>query len=88
MRSSRRNDFLLTGLIRCVPCDAAMTSSLAKAARKVYRYYRCINDLHGRDCVTGLLPADPVESSVIDPLRDTALWRRLGAHSRSPLAAE
>jgi site-specific DNA recombinase len=74
LRRSRRFEFLLTGLLRCGPCDAAMTSSSARGRNgKPYRYYRCVRQQNeGTRCPTGLVAVDEVESAVVGQLRDAA----------------
>jgi site-specific DNA recombinase len=66
-RKGRNPEHLLTGVLRCLPCDAAMTTSVVagKAGRK-YRYYRCRKQVaEGNVCPTGLLVADEIEAAVI-----------------------
>jgi site-specific DNA recombinase len=66
-RKGRRPEHLLTGILRCLPCNAAMTTSVVtgKAGRK-YRYYRCRKEVaEGCGCPTGLLVADEIEAAVI-----------------------
>ncbi|MBI4511493.1 MAG: recombinase family protein [Deltaproteobacteria bacterium] len=73
-RRSRRPEYLLTGILRCLPCDAAMTSSVGRGRNgKSYRYYRCRREANeGKACPTGLLAADEVESAVIAQVREAA----------------
>ncbi len=73
-RRSRRPEYLLTGILRCLPCDAAMTSSVGRGRNgKSYRYYRCRRENNeGIECPTGLLPADEVEGAVIAQVREAA----------------
>lgn len=74
VRRSRRPEYLLTGILRCLPCDAAMTSSVGRGRNgKSYRYYRCRREANeGTVCPTGLLAADEVESAVIAQVREAA----------------
>jgi site-specific DNA recombinase len=69
-----RPEYLLTGVLRCLPCDAAMSTSVAAGrGGKRYRYYRCRKELHqGSHCSTGLLVADEIESAVIAQLKELA----------------
>ncbi len=73
-RCTRRPEYLLTGLLRCQPCDAAMTSSVGRGRNgKGYRYYRCCKEANeGTACPTGLLVADEVESAVVARVREAA----------------
>ncbi len=73
-RHSRRPEYLLTGILRCLPCNAAMTSSVGRGRNgKSYRYYRCRREANeGTACPTGLLAADEVESAVIAQVREAA----------------
>lgn len=84
-RRSRRPEYLLTGILRCLPCDAAMTSSVGRGRNgKSYRYYRCRREANeGTACPTGLLAADEVESAVIAQVREAA---RCGDLQREILA--
>ncbi|MHB1843263.1 MAG: recombinase family protein [Deltaproteobacteria bacterium] len=74
VRRTRRPEYLLTGLLRCQPCDAAMTSSAGRGRNgKSYRYYRCCKEAtEGTACPTGLLVADEVESAVVAQVREAA----------------
>ena len=40
-RGGRPSNALLAGLLRCAPCNAAMTPGYTRRGRKVYRYYLC-----------------------------------------------
>lgn len=63
--------FLLRGLIRCSACDAAMTGDSHKSRNRRHRYYRCSAAIkRGRaTCPTKSLPADKIESFVVDQIR-------------------
>ncbi len=68
---SRKSEYLLTGLLRCVPCGCAMTSSAGQGRNgKRYRYYRCRHAEHGGVCPTGLLTADEVEATVVSKVKE------------------
>ncbi len=73
-RRSRKAEYLLTGILRCGPCDAAMTSSFARGrSGRGYRYYRCCAEQSkGMRCPTGLLVTDEIEQVVVAQLRDIA----------------
>jgi site-specific DNA recombinase len=63
-RRPRRSESLLTGLLRCLPCDAAMSTSHAYNHKKQrYPYYRCRASQEGLRCPTGLLNANDVEAA-------------------------
>jgi len=73
-RLKRRGEYLLTGLLRCGPCDAGMTSAVANGNNGTrYRYYRCVKQQNdGTRCTTGLLRVDEIEKLVIDQVREVA----------------
>ena len=66
---------LLKGLLRCGPCDAAMTHSVTWRRGRPYRYYVCLNaQKRGWDaCPTKSVQADEIEASVIERLRQLPL---------------
>ena len=69
-----RNKFgaLLKGLLRCVPCDCAMTPSHAtKNGNKRYRYYVCCHAQQRgwRNCPSPSIPATEIEQFVINQIR-------------------
>ena len=67
---------LLQGLLRCGPCDCAMTPIRSTRKRvKLYRYYTCLKVLkRGRDtCPSKSIPAEPIEQFVVDQLRTKQL---------------
>jgi site-specific DNA recombinase len=88
-RTSRSGDYLLTGILRCGPCAAAMTSSASKGrGGKVYRFYRCCKlQGQGIHCPTGLLPVQEVEQAVIGQVRDIARQSELRERVLSHVAA-
>jgi site-specific DNA recombinase len=67
---------LLKGLIRCVPCDCAMTHSFTKkrsGGRTVlYRYYVCVNRLKkgAHACPDGKVSAQAAERQVVERIRE------------------
>jgi site-specific DNA recombinase len=72
-RRPRRSESLLTGLLRCMPCDAAMSTSHAYNHKKQrYRYYRCRASQEGLRCPTGLLNANDVEAAVVAQVKALA----------------
>ncbi len=68
----RTPTFLLTGLLRCASCGAALTPATARAHGKQYRYYRCATrDKQGRGaCPARPLPAQALEDFVVDRIRE------------------
>jgi site-specific DNA recombinase len=72
-RRSRKSEYILTGLLRCGSCDAAMTSAVSSGKNgKRYRYYRCVNHNQGRPCPTGQVPAAEIEAAVVAKVREVA----------------
>jgi hypothetical protein len=69
----RNDDYLLAGVIRCACCGGAYTTASTRKKGKGYRYYRCVTrDKRGTDaCPARPLPAEAIESFVIDRIRDT-----------------
>lgn len=74
LRKNRKSEYLLTGLLRCGPCDAAMTSARGTSRTgKRYRYYRCVHQQqHGGRCPNGLLPAADIEDAVVAQVKEVA----------------
>jgi len=69
-----RNKFgaLLKGLVRCVPCNCAMTPShTTRNGNKRYRYYTCsLAQKRGWDtCPSKAVPAGQIEKFVVDQIR-------------------
>lgn len=71
-RQPRKPEYILTGVLRCVPCDAAMTSSRGRGSNgKSYRYYRCRKAQNeGTFCPNGLIPSGEVEAAVIAKVKE------------------
>jgi site-specific DNA recombinase len=66
---------LLKGILRCQPCDFAMTPAFAaKPGKPRYRFYACVNALkRGRQaCPSRYLPAKRIESMVIEQIQKFA----------------
>jgi site-specific DNA recombinase len=87
---------LLAGLLRCGPCDAAMTpthTTKGGADPRRYRYYACTRaHKSGRAaCPSGAVPAGAVEAFVLDRVRcvgrDPDLRREVLAHARAQAEA-
>ena len=67
---------LLKGILRCQPCDFAMTPAFAaKPGKPRYRFYTCVNALkRGRQaCPSRYLSAKRIESMVIEQIQKLAL---------------
>jgi site-specific DNA recombinase len=62
---------LLKGLLRCAPCQAAMTPSFTAKRGRRYRYYQCCAAAkRGRaTCPSKAVPAAQIEGFVIDQIR-------------------
>jgi site-specific DNA recombinase len=86
-----RNRFgaLLKGILRCVPCDCAMTPSHTTKGVKRYRYYTCTQaQKRGWDaCPSKSTPAGEIEQFVVEQLRcigrDPALRQEVLAQARA-----
>jgi site-specific DNA recombinase len=80
--SVHRFTALLKGLLRCVPCDCAMTPAhtTRKGGRR-YRYYTCVHAQKSgwQTCPAKSIPAQPIEQLVIEQIQ------RLG---RDPLVLQ
>jgi site-specific DNA recombinase len=81
---------LLKGLLRCRPCDCAMTPThTTRGGRKRYRYYVCSHaQKRGwRTCPSKAVPAAPLEQFVLDQVRelgrDPALLEEVLAQARA-----
>jgi site-specific DNA recombinase len=80
--SLHRFPALLKGLLRCVPCDCAMTPShTTRKGGLRYRYYTCVQaQKRGwQSCPSKSIPAGPIEQLVVEQIQ------RLG---RDPLVLE
>src|SRR5262249_50026283 len=68
-----RNQFgaLLKGLLRCVPCDCAMSPAPTTKGEKRYRYYTCNSaQKKGWDtCPSKSIPAAEIEELVVEQVR-------------------
>ena len=91
-----RNQFgaILKGLVRCVPCDCAMTPAHSKRGTKRYRYYTCSNaQKRGWDtCPSKSVPAAELERFVGERVKiighDEALVRETLAQAASQAEAQ
>jgi site-specific DNA recombinase len=79
---------LLAGLLRCAPCDAAMTATHTTKRGRRYRYYVCrTTRTEGWGaCTTKSVPAHEIERLVVDQIRaigkDAALVAQVLASAR------
>lgn len=82
-RGGRRGAALLSGLLRCSPCNAAMGPSWTRRNGKVYRYYLCRRTQKDgwKACPHPSVPAHEIESLVIRQIqavgRDAAVQARV-----------
>jgi site-specific DNA recombinase len=62
---------LLKGILRCTPCDAAMTHSFIKKNGRRYRYYVCgkAQRTGWASCPTKSLPAEEIEQLIYERIR-------------------
>jgi site-specific DNA recombinase len=89
-----RNSFgaLLKGLLRCRPCNCAMTTSHTTKGTKRYRYYRCsaAEKKGHKTCPSRQIPAGAVEKYVVDRIRaigrDPTLVAAVAAEARAATA--
>ncbi len=86
-----RNQFgaLLKGLLRCVPCESAMTPThTTRKDNRRYRYYVCCSaQKQGHaTCPSKTVPAQPIEEFVVERIRclgrDPELLRNVLAQTR------
>jgi len=71
-RSGNKHGFLLRGLVRCVACGSAMTSSTSAPRGKPYRYYCCTSPRRrgNGECPVRAVSATELERFVVDRIRD------------------
>lgn len=65
-------DYLVRGTLRCGVCRGLMTSASTRRNGRVFRYYRCTTrDKWGkRVCAMKQLPAEAIETFVVDQLKE------------------
>ena len=79
-RHGRNANYVLQGVLRCAcearagePCGHAMAPGSGGKGSGRYRYYRCVGKEKGRnDCPSRPLPAEAIETFVLDRLREIA----------------
>jgi len=94
-RSGNKHGFLLRGLVRCVACGSAMTSSTSAPRGKPYRYYCCTSPRRrgSGECPVRAVSAAELERFVVDSrwgsdstsAQLSELCRVAGSESRSHL---
>ena len=90
-----RNSFgsLLKGLLRCTPCDCAMTPTHTTRSGRRYRYYLCSHaqKMGWTTCPSKSLPAAAIEAFVVERIRglgrDPGLLRDVLTQVREKTAA-
>ena len=62
---------LLSGLLRCAPCDSAMSHTYSQKGERRYRYYVCGHAQRDgwENCPTKSIPAQEIERFVVDRIR-------------------
>ncbi len=70
-RRSSKCTSLLAGILRCAPCDAAMTPTYSQKGRVRYRYYLCTKaHLRGwESCPTKSVSARKIEAFLVERIR-------------------
>jgi len=92
-RPGSRCTSLLAGILRCAPCDSAMTPTYSQKGRVRYRYYLCLKaHLRGWDsCPSKSVSAKKIEAFVVDKIRgvgrDPELVARTLEEAREQLVA-
>jgi hypothetical protein len=68
-------------MLRCACCGSAFTPASTKRGRTTHRYYRCVKrDKEGKEaCPSSPLPANAIETYVVDRLREATLDGGLAA---------
>jgi len=90
---SSKSPSLLAGILRCAPCDSAMTPTYSQKGRFRYRYYLCLK-AHRRgwnSCPSKSVSAREIERFVVDRIRaigrDPELVARTAKEAGKQLAA-
>ena len=81
---------LLSGLLRCGPCDAAMTHTYSQKGERRYRYYVCGHAQRDgwETCPTKSIPAQEIERFVVDRIRAIGTDPKLTAELLAKVRAE
>ena len=66
-----RHGALLKGILRCAPCNSAMTHSFSKKNGRMYRYYVCgkAQRMGWANCPTKSIPAEEIERCLYERIR-------------------
>jgi site-specific DNA recombinase len=82
--------FLLRSLVRCSVCQTAMISSTGRSRGKDYRYYTCLSARQRGTsaCSVRSVPAEALESFVVDRIRELAVRPSVLADTIAAVAAE
>lgn len=72
-RRSNTSDYLLSGVVRCAKCGNRYLGTVAHGRKGPYRYYTCFSrNRYGRHgCQADRLPADALESAVLESMQST-----------------
>jgi len=67
-------DALLKGILRCVPCDCAMTPAHTRRGTRRYQYYTCVGAQQRgwHTCPSKSVPAGEIERFVVAQVRSSA----------------
>jgi site-specific DNA recombinase len=70
-RTGNKYGFLLRGLVRCVACKSAMTSTTSAPRGKSYRYYSCTSTKRRgtAECPVRAVSAPELEAFIVDRIR-------------------
>jgi site-specific DNA recombinase len=81
-RGGRRGAALLSGLLRCAPCNATMGMTWTRRGTRVHRYYLCRRTQKEgwKACPHPSVPAHDIESLVVEQIR--AVGRDAGLQAR------
>ena len=75
-RTAMRTEFdaLLKGILRCVPCDCAMTPAHTRRGTRRYQYYTCVGAQQRgwHTCPSKSVPAGEIERFVVAQVRSSA----------------
>jgi len=81
LRRSNGSDYLLSGLLRCVPCRAHIIGASAHGRSSLYQYYGCSSKMKYGECELPLMPKKPIEEAILGQLKeiftDTSFISRL-----------
>lgn len=79
---TRNPYYLVRGTLKCGQCGSVMTTASTHTKGRTYRYYRCVR--RGKQgsatCATRQLPAEAIESFVVDQLREAIRQGRISIH--------